>query len=274
MKHIKTALISIVITIAFTACHPVVTEQQTLTADSLLTHMMRAIFDTNVSCLDYQDEFMMFMDTIQMHVESYPDEDIRIGAKSFAMELFGLFAYGDFTTPEENRFFGDSLLLRLMDIQSTWYLPAYVPDGITDPFKEPILTQTIAFRYGNNENHVICMDLYFFPSGDEGMVVTLPVEAKNLASIVFRQENMLDIDTTLNYTIAEARDMQDRSDELGQVIWFGKDFIEAMLSHEGMYIAYVGTEEAEDITDRIHKCHLDLKQFHKQYQHVKQLMNR
>lgn len=264
----------LIATFFLSACHPVATTQQTQTADSLLMHVMRAILDTNVSCLDYQDEFMMFMDTMQMHVESYPDEDIRIGAKSFAMELFGLFVYGDFTTPEENRFFDDSLLLRLMDIQSTWYMPAYVPDGITDPFKEPVLTQTIVFRYGNNENHVICMDLYSFPNGDEGMVVTLPVEAENLASIMFRQENMLDIDTTLNYTIAEARDIQERSEDLGQVIWFGKDFIYAMLSHEGMYIAYIGTEEAEDITDRIHKCHLDLKQFHKQYQQVKELTNR
>lgn len=271
MKYKNIALV-FAIAIAFSACHPVTTEQQTLTADTLLMHVMRAILDTNVSCLDYQDEFMMFMDTMQMHVESYPDEDIRIGAKSFAMEMFGLFVYGDFTTPEENRFFDESVLPRLMDIQSAWYLPAYVPNGITDPFKEPVLTQTIVFRYGNNENHVVCMDMYFLPSGDEGMVVTLPVEAEKLESIMFGNKD--DIDFTQLFRIEEAKGFQERSEDLGQVIWFGKDFIDAMLTHDVMYIVYKGTENTEELLDGIHSCNLILHKFHQQYQQVKQLMNR
>ena len=45
-----------------------------------------------------------------------------------------------------------------------------------------------------------------------------------------------------------------------------------MLSHEGMYIAYIGDEETEDIKDRWHDAHLDLAPFHRQYQQVKQLV--
>ncbi len=270
--NIKYLPILIALPLFAAACHPVATEQQTPTADSLMMHVMRAILDTNVSCLDYQDEFMMFMDTMQMHVEIYPDEDIRIGAKSFAMELFGLFEYGNLTTPEENRFFDNSLLLRLMDIQSTWYIPAYVPDGITDPLEEPILTQTIVFRYGNNENHVVCMDMYFLPSGDEGMVVTLPVEAEKLESIMFG--NKEDLDFTQLFRIEEATSFQERSEDLGQVIWFGKDFIDAMLTHDVMYIVYKGTENTEELMEGIHSCNLILHKFHQQYQQVKQLMNR
>lgn len=259
----------IICAVLSSACHPVDTERQTLPMDSLILHVFHAVLDTNVSCLDYQDEFMMLMDTMQMHVESYPDKKVRIGAKSLVMDLVGLFVYGDCTTPEEDRFFDDSLLQRTINIQSAWYMPAYVLNGITDTL--PVLTQTIVLRYGDTENHVVGLDLFFFPNGDEGMVVALPLEAESLVSIVFRQKNMMDIDTALIYTIADASYMQERSEDIGQIVLFGKDFIDAMLTHEGMYIAYVGTEEAEDFTDRIHKCHLDLKQFHNQYQQVKEL---
>ena len=259
----------LVVLFCLTACHPVDTEQQTLPMDSLILHVFHAVLDTNVSCLDYQDEFMMLMDTMQMHVESYPDKKVRIGAKSLVMDLLGLFVYGDCTTPEEDRFFDDSLLQRIINIQSAWYMPAYVLNGITDTL--PVLTQTIVLRYDDNTNHVVGLNLYFFPDGDEGMVVTLPVEAESLVSIVFRQKNMMDIDTALIYTIADASYMQERSEDIGQIVLFGKDLIDAMLTHEGMYLAYFGTEEAEDLADLIHKCHLDLKQFHNQYQQVKEL---
>lgn len=262
----------LVVLFCLTACHPVDTEQQTLPMDSLILHVFHAVLDTNVSCLDYQDEFMMLMDTMQMHVESYPDKKVRIGAKSLVMDLVGLFVYGDMTTPEEDCFFDDSLLQRTINIQSAWYMPAYVLNGITDTL--PVLTQTIVLRYGDTENHVVGLDLFFFPNGDEGMVVTLPVEAESLVSIMFRQKNMMDIDSTLNYTIADASYMQERSEDIGQIVLFGKDFIDAMLTHEGMYLAYFGTEESENLADLIHKCHLDLKQFHKQYQHVKELTNK
>lgn len=262
----------IICAVLSSACHPVVTERQTLPVDSLLLHVFHAVLDTNVSCLDYQDEFMMLMDTMQMHVESYPDKKVRIGAKSLVMDLLGLFVYGDCTTPEEDRFFDDSLLQRIINIQSAWYMPAYVLNGITDTL--PVLTQTIVLRYDDNTNHVVGLNLYFFPDGDEGMVITLPVEAESLVSIMFHQNEMMDIDSTLNYTIADASYMQERSEDIGQIVLFGKDLIDAMLTHEGMYLAYFGTEESENLADLIHKCHLDLKQFHKQYQHVKELTNK
>ena len=249
-----------------------VEEQQSISADSMMLHILRAVIDTNISCLDYQDEFMMFMDTLQTHVESYPDEDIRIGAKSFAMELFGLFFCGGFTTPEEDRFFADSLMLRLAEIQYTWYIPSYVLSKEAVNYHiEPVLEQTLVLQY-NDENHVIFMELYTLPTGEEAMVITLPTEASYLASICFHDEQMQDMDTTATFNLMNARNVREEEEGLGQQIVYGNDFIEAMLSHEGMYIAYIGNEETDDIKERWHDAHLDLKPFHRQYQQVKQLL--
>lgn len=259
--------------LSFAACHrPAVTEQETIPADSMMLHILRAVFDTNVSCLDYQDEFMMFMDTLKTQVEYYPDEDIRIGAKSFAMDLFGLFFYGDFTTPEENRFFTDSLILPLAEIQHTWYISSSLISGfVADYFKEPVMEQTLVLKY-NDENHVIFMELYSMPNGKEAMVITLPTEASYLASVCFHDEKMSDMDTTATFNLMNAMKVYDEEEGLGQQIVFGNDFIEAMLTHEGLYIAYIGDEEADDIKDRWHDAHLDLAPFHRQYQQVKELI--
>ena len=270
MKKLLPILLGIIL--FATACHPVATEQQTRTADSLMTRVIRALLDPDISCLDYQDEFMMLVDTLQLEVESSPDEDVRIAAEGCAMYICEIILFGDHTQ-EEKCFFDDSLLPHLMDIQSTWYLPAYVPNEITDPFKEPVLTQTTLFTYNPfAEHHVICLDLYFFPSGDEGMVVTLPIEAEKLESIMFGNKD--DIDLTQLFRIEDATDFRERSEDLGQVIWFGKDFIDAMLTYDVMYIVYKGTENTEEIYDSIHSCNLILHKFHQQYQQVRQLMNR
>ena len=270
MKHLLYILLAMLSLVACTK--PVATEQQTIPADSMMLHILRAVIDTNISCLDYQGEFMMFMDTMKTQVESYPDEDIRIGAKSFAMELFGLFFYGGFTTPEEDRFFTDSLILPLAEIQHTWYIPPYVlSKEIADYYREPVLTQTIVHTY-NDENHVIYMDLYFFPNSKEIMFITLPKEAAYLASVMFHGESMDAMDSTATYNLQNAFNLGEENEYDGQQIIYADDFIEAMLSHEGMYIAYIGDEEADDIKDRWHDAHLDLAPFHRQYQQVKQLV--
>lgn len=236
----------------------------------MMQHIVRAVIDTNISCLDYQDEFMMFMDTLKTQVESYPDEDIRIGAKSFAMELFGLFFYGGFTTPEEDRFFADSLIIPLTEIQHTWYNPSSVVGAKID-VKEPIMEQTLVLKY-NDENHVIFMELYALPTGKEAMVITLPTEASYLASVCFHDERMQDMDTAATFNLMNARNVHDEEEGLGQQIVYGDDLIEEMLSHEGLYIAYIGDEEADDIKERWHDAHFDLKPFLRQYQQVKHLL--
>lgn len=249
-------------------------ESESIPADSLLRTVLRAIIDTNQSCVDVKDEFYMFLDTMQSHVETYPDEDIRIGAKSFAMDLCGLFLYGDCCSQEEMQFFYDSLLLRIAAIPETWYSPFSSSETIGDDNQEPVLTQNVVFRYGDDEqNHIIYMDLYFLPNNEEAMVVTLPMEAEYLSSVMFHGEEMSDIDTTSTFNLMNAYKVLDKTEDLGQVIAFGKDLIDAMLTHDGMYIAYIGDEDSDDIKERFHDAHLRLDKFHEQYQQVKALLN-
>ena len=266
----------IVLALTLCACNKNVTpEPSSLPADSLLTHVLRAIIDTNQSCIDVKDEFYMFLDTLQMQVETYPDEDIRIGAKSLAMDLCGLFLYGDCCSPEEMRFFYDSLLLRLMAVPETWYCPFTSQDEIGDYYNDPVLTQNVVFRYGDDEqNHIIYIDLYFMPDNKEGIAITLPMEAEYLASVMFNGEEMSDIDTSATFNLMNAYNVVDKSEDLGQMIAFGKEFIDAMLTHDGMYIAYIGCEESDEIKDRFHDSHLRLDKFHEQYNMVKELLNR
>ena len=259
------------------ACNKHVTsESETIPTDSLLTHVLRAIIDTNQSCIDVKDEFYMFLDTMQMQVETYPDEDIRIGAKSFAMDLCGLFLYGDCCSPEEMQFFYDSILLRLMAIPETWYSPLLSANEIGDYHNDPVLSQNVVFRYGDDgQNHIIYMDLYFSPyNNEEVMAITLPLEAEYLSSIAFHGEGMGDIDTHATFTLMNAYNVADKTEDLGQMIAFGKDLIDAMLTHDGMYIAYIGDEDSDDIKERFHDAHLRLDKFHEQYHKVKALLNR
>ncbi len=273
MKHFFPILI---FAVSLAACNKqaVTEEQPSNSSDTVLHHVLRAIIDTNYSCLDYRDEFYALIDTMQSHVESYPDEDIRIGAKSLALDICGLFLYGDCCTPEEMRFFYDSLLLRLTAIPETWYCPSTFPEGVADWYKEPVLSQNLIFHYGDDDdvNHVICMDLYLTPDNDEAIVITLPDEAEYLASVMFHGEDMGDLDTTATFNLMKARNVLDKSEDCGQLIAFGKDFINAMLTHKGMFIAYIGDEESNDIKERFHDCHLPLSKFHEQYAVVKSQM--
>lgn len=271
----KKRIFYLILALTLCACGKNVSpESESIPADSLLRTVLRAIIDTNLSCIDVKEEFYMFLDTMQSHVETYPDEDIRIGAKSFAMDLCGLFLYGDCCSQEEMQFFYDSLLLRIAAIPETWYSPFSSSETIGDDNQEPVLTQNVVFRYGDDEqNHIIYMDLYFLPNNEEAMVVTLPMEAEYLSSVMFHGEEMSDIDTTATFNLMNAYKVLDKTEDLGQVIAFGKDLIDAMLTHDGMYIAYIGDEDSDDTKERFHDGHLRLNKFHEQYHQVKALLN-
>jgi hypothetical protein len=109
------------------------------------------------------------------------------------------------------------------------------------------------------------LDLYHQPDKGERLAISLPMEAETLASIVFHHDDMRDIDTTLHFSTENALHVLEQSEDEGEMIIFGEEMIDAMLSHQGMYIAYIGTEETNDISERIHDSHLMLTQFQEQY---------
>ena len=258
--------------VALVACtRPVENNNRSLPADTLLAHIMHAIIDPELSCLDFEDEFYMFIDTMQKHVETIPNEQLRIGVKSMAMDLSSMFLFGDFCTPEEETFFYENLMNRLMEVQETWYTyPGFSTDDTTR-FDYPALTQHILLRYGeNNMNHVIGMDVYFLPDGRDGLILTLPAEAAYLMNIAFHDASLENIDSTAMFTMFDALDMSQIEDGKTMMA-FDQDLIEAMLSHEGMFISYIGNEETENYQDRFHPCHLMLTKFHEQYAQMKAL---
>lgn len=261
----KKLIFAISTALLLVSCSKPVQTETTITSDSLMIHVLQAIIDTNRSCVDVQDEFFMLLDTMQEHVEFYPDEDIRIGAKSFAMDLGSLFMEDGICSPDEVQFFLDSLILRLSDIQSTWYR---FPYDVSKKGKEAVLmlSQNIVFRYGeDNENHVISLDLYSLPDGKESMVITLPEEAQSFQSIMFNGEDMRQIDTSLYFDYKKAIHVLPETEENNESIFFGSDLIEAMLSHDGMFVGYIGDEETDEILERYHDAHLMLDKFHEQY---------
>ena len=253
---------------ALIACskQPTVPKQADVDLDSVVHVVLRAIIDSNFSCLDCQDAFYMLIDTLQDHAEYSPDENIRIGAKNMAQDMCGWFLFGDYCTPEEVQFFIDSLALRLSDVTNTWYRPAISPNEISDWAHEPLLNQFILFsdRVGDRKQ-IICLNLHRTPDGEEVMAITLPQDAEYLASVVFHGEDMRDIDTSLHFTINEALFTKEKTENSGQLIVFGEDFIQAMLAHDGLYITYIGNEESDNIEDRWHDAHLLLPKFHEQY---------
>lgn len=275
MKRIIPILLIALICVA---CNkPVANKEQDLShADSLLLNVFRAIGDSTYSCLDCKDAFYELLDTMQTHVEFYPDESVRVGAKSLALEIVGLCVYGDFLSPEEQQFFYDSLVLRFADVMATWYSPLYASERDSDWRTDPVLSQCVVFHDNDtsNTNQSISLDMYITPDNEDVMIITLPVRAEYLASVMFHGEDMRDIDTTTTFNLMNAYNVLDKTEDYGQVIVFGEGFIDTMLTHDGMYIAYIGDEDSDDIKERFHDAHLPLTKFHEQYRQVKELLNR
>lgn len=247
---------------------PVKLEQPESEMDSIVKVVFRAIIDSNYSCLDYQDAFYTLIDSMQSHVESSRDENIRIVAKSMAQDICSLFFFGECCSPEEMRFFIDSLALRLSDVSNTWYYSTSDSNDTVNWSKQPILNQYIIFSdfVDDEQKHIICLDLYRKPSGEEMLVVTLPQEAEYLASIVFHGEYMQDLDPASVRTLNDALFYQEKSEECGQQIVYGEDLIQEMLTYNGMFISFVGNEQSDSINDKYHDSHLLLTKFHEQYE--------
>lgn len=261
--------------LALCACNkPGSNEQQPYSAsDSLLSHALQSIFNPSLSCLDAKDEIMMLLDTMQSHVESCPNEQIRIGARGLALEIVGMFLYNDSITPEEEKFFEDSLLFPLIDIQHTWYCPSYVPKGITNRADQPVLLQEVVFRDDkSNENRVIKLAIYYHPEKSDILSIEMPVEAEYLMSIGFMNDSTRMVDTSTVFTLADSFESIPRTEESGAMFFYNQNLIYEMLTHNDMLIMFIGAEEAENLEDRFHYVHLSLNKFHEQFYSVLQML--
>ena len=73
--------------------------------DSLMVDVMRAVVDTNRSYLEIKDELDRFLDSLEYHVTTIPDEDIRESARYYAVYLQRLLMSEELNTKEELAYF-------------------------------------------------------------------------------------------------------------------------------------------------------------------------
>lgn len=235
-----------------------------LPLDSLTYHVITTIADSNRTCLEVKDEMYALIDSLQERVESWTDEEIRIGAKSFALDLCDVLMNEEFCSPEETRFFLDSLAARLSSVLSTWYCPTYVKEEIDDPLSTPVMTQDVVFRdKWEGVEHVICLDYYDTPDYGETVIITLPADADYLATIMFNNDGFDNI-SELTYSQEDALHVLEH-EEGGLSLLFGRDLLEAMLTNDGMFIGYIGKELNEERECLFYDCHLILSRFQEQF---------
>lgn len=232
--------------------------------DSLSYHVLMAIADSDRTVFEVQDELYALLDSLQAYVESDQDEEQRIHAKQYALDLSSIFLTEDFCSPDEVRFFVDSLVMRFSDIQSTWYCPTYMREENSDPLRIPLMTQDVVFRdRWEGTEHVICIDYYDAPDYGEILVITLPYDADYLTTIMFNSEGM---DNIKDHTFSQEDAFRVvEHEEGGMSLLFGPELIREMLTNDGMFIGYTGKDINENRECLFYDCHLILSRFQEQY---------
>lgn len=235
-------------------------EENTSSADSTVLHVLHAIVDTTQSYLDIKPELFALIDTMQTHVESYPDDYVRLGAKSLAIDLTQLMMDTTLNSQEELQFFMDSVLLRLTDIQSTWYVESSAKGEVPE---WKTMTQYV-LRRKDDKNYITEINVHLLPD-KKGIVVYFPEDAVSCPTIVFSKEGVQDMDT-ISFRQEDALAFEERTDSTNMVVAFDENLLNAMLSHDVMFIGYLNDDiHSDDLEDRFCSCMLILDKFQEQY---------
>jgi len=261
----KLFLFAICIATLITGCTEPQTNNysETTSMDSLVSQVMRALVDTNTCVFDYKDEFNVLLDTMAYHAQYHPNENIRIGAKSYAMLLSALCMDKESNLSSDKiQFFLDSMVLRLTHIQNVWYYDS--PDDSKD---YPVLSQNVLKMEDDGKNHITSIEVRFCPSGNV-VTVTYPFDAVSQPMIHFAGEDVTDIDTACVFDESNATSFEERSESGYLTITFDQSLIDAMLSHQAMYIGYLSDDETKVPIERFRSSMLLLWDFQKQYPEI------
>lgn len=233
---------------------------QVANSDSTMLYVLRAVVDPTQSYLDIKPELFALIDTMQAHVESYPDDYVRLGAKSLAIDLTQLMMDTTLNSQEELRFFLDSVLLRLTDIQSTWYVESSAKGEIPE---WKMMTQYV-LRREDDKNYITEINVHLLPD-KKSVVVYFPEDAISCPMILFSKEGVQDIDT-IRFRQEDALAFEERTDSTNMAVVFDENLLEAMLSHDAMFIGYLNNDiHSDDMKDRFSDCMLLLYKFKEQY---------
>lgn len=259
----KAMFFFIVLLLTFTSCTKQVTssEQDNIT-DSTLTQIFHATLDSTRTIMEVKGDILQLIDTMQCHVEHHPDINIRIGAKSLAGTLLQLMMDETINTPEEVTFTIDTLLMPLTNVITTWY---YDTTALETLGYSCLNQAVIKYEEYDDANHVSILDVVLSPENDF-LTLTLPDDSVVFVAIAF--SNGIDDINGASFGREDALDMQ-TGEHTSEKVYFGQEMIDAMLSHDVMYIAYTETNPAKTKNENFHSCMVLLDKFQQQYKFIK-----
>ena len=263
----KRFLLGLVAVMLFVSCsqHKTDGQSENVPMDSLMFRVVNAIADSSRTVLEVEDELFSMLDSMQVIVESEADEDRRIAAKRFALDLCSVFLDGDCFTEEEMELFYDTLATRFSEVMHTWYSPFEEKAENEDPLSYPFLTQNVVFHdKWEGKDHVVTIDYYDTPDYGETVILTLPYDADYLTTLMFHKDGMDNLSDVV-FSQDDALHVLEHADG-GFSALFGPELLQAMLDHDGMYIGYIGKELNAERECLHYDCHVMLSYFHKQYQ--------
>lgn len=256
-------ILPITLLLTFTSCtKPVASSEQDNITDSTLTHIFHATLDSTRTIMEVKDDILQLIDTMQCHVEHYPDINIRIGAKSLAGTLLQLMMDETINTPEEVTFTIDTLLMPFTNVITTWY---YDTTALETLGYSCLNQAVIKYEEYDDANHISILDVILSPE-KEFLALTLPDDPVVFVAIAFSKG----IDGINGASFGREDALEIQSEEsISEKVYFGQEMVDAMLSHDVMYIAYTETDPAKTKNENFHSCMVLLDKFQQQYKSVK-----
>lgn len=255
-----------VLAIFFASCgtKSVQTENNEPIADSLALFVMHDILDSTLSIEDIKVEYRQLLDKIYSDASSNPDEHLRIGAKSFAIDLLGLTLEGPHATHEDRVFTIDSLLPRFTDIRDCWYADSI--SYLDDSTQYCCLYQDM-IRSSSNGLKTVPIVVCIYDSENSFACVTFPEDVAGSPYIAFTDED---------FNVAGRKDVftsndaykSEREEDGTLSLYFDDTFVPHMLSHEGIIAGYASNDEKLPEEEQTIVILGGLNHFHKQYSEI------
>lgn len=256
-------ILPIALLLIVTSCtKPVTSSEQDNITDSTLVHIFHATLDSTRTIMEVKDDILQLIDTMQYHVEYHPDINIRIGAKSLASTLLQLMMDETINTPEEATFTIGTLLMPFTNVITTWY---YDTTALETLGYSCLNQAVIKYEEYDDANHISILDVILSPE-KESLALTLPDDPVVFVAIAF--SNGIDDINGASFGREDALEIQSE-ESISEKVYFGQDMVDAMLSHDVMYIAYTETDSAKTKNENFHSCMVLLDKFQQQYKSVK-----
>ena len=256
-------ILPITLLLTFTFCTKQVTSsEQDKIPDSTLTQIFHATLDSTRTIMEVKSDILQLIETMQCHVEHHLDINIRIGAKSLAGTLLQLMMDETINTPEEVTFTIDTLLMPLTNVITTWY---YDTTALETLGYSCLNQAVIKYEEYDDANHISILDVILSPE-KESLALTLPDDPVVFVAIAF--SNGIDDINGATFGREDALDIQ-TGEHTSEKVYFGQEMIDAMLSHDVMYIAYTETDPTKTKSENFHSCMVLLDKFQQQYTSLK-----